>query len=306
MGRLMDTLMVIGASGFLGRALCNVPASDFRRVPVSRSRHHATPGPDGLSVDVGDPDQVKSAVDEVRPRWVINTVAVTSVDRCESEPDLARRVHVDGTRNLARACEAAGCGLIALSTNYVFDGAEGPYGEKDRADPVNVYGQTKLAGEAIALGAECPSVVVRTAVLYGYPRGSRPNFVTWAAGCLAQGKAIRVVTDEWANPTFVDELALFLIDLCRQDFQGLVHFAGPEYLTRYEMVQRVSSAFGLDEGLVTSVTSSELEQRARRPPRAGLQVHRCRALFSGRIATFDENLRQLAGAVPDPALLVPQ
>ena len=220
---------------------------------------------------------------------------MTSVDGCERNPALARAIHVDGTRNLVQACERIGCGLVNLSTNYVFDGEKGPYAEGDEAQPVNVYGQTKLESEAILLNALCPGIVVRTAVLYGFHPSCRPNFVTWSILSLARREAIRVVIDEWTNPTFVDELAAFILQLCRTDFRGVVHFGGADFLTRLEMVERICAVMGLDFSLVSSTTSAEFGQLAQRPLRAGLTTALARTLCDIVPASFDRNLRQLKG-----------
>ena len=290
---LLKTVLIVGASGFLGRALCDVPFEGVRRVPAARRPRPPFSGSDCLRVDVTDADAVDEVVARVRPDFVINAAAEAGVDRCERDPDLAHRVNVCGTLNLIRACENAGGGLVTVSTNYVFDGLAGPYAETDPTNPVNVYGRTKLEAEAVVLASPCQGLVVRTAVLYGYRAGCRPNFVTWALESLLRGETIRVVTDEWANPTGVDELAVFLLGLCRPDFRGVVHFAGPEFLSRYEMVERICRCFDLDADLVVPVTSEELGQIAPRPSGAGLKLDRARRLFNPVLRSFSDNLDRI-------------
>ena len=287
-----NRLLIVGASGFLGYALCDTP-STWERVPASRR------GQKGHRfVDVTQPESVRDAVSQVRPRWVINATALTSVDDCERNPDLARAVHIDGTRNLIRACEQVGCGLVNVSTNYVFDGKKGPYAEGDEARPINVYGRTKLESERLVLHARCPGIVVRTAVLYGFRPGCRPNFVTWAMASLAARLPIRVVTDEWANPTFVDELAAFISSLCHTEFRGVVHFGGADFLTRFEMVERICAIMDFDLGLVAATPSAEFGQPAQRPLRAGLCTTRAQTLCDVAPAPFDHNLRRLKRVLP--------
>jgi dTDP-4-dehydrorhamnose reductase len=289
----LKTVLIVGASGFLGRALCDVPFEGLRRLPAVRAPGPPFLGSDCLRMDVTDAEAVDDAVARVRPDWVINAAAEAGVDRCERDPDLAHRVNVYGTRNLVRACENAGSGLVTVSTNYVFDGLAGPYAETDPTNPINVYGRTKLEAEAGVLTSPCQGIVVRTAVLYGYRAGCRPNFVTWALESMLRGETIRVVTDEWANPTFVDELALFLLGLCGREFRGLVHFAGPEFLSRYEMAERICRCFDLDADLVVPVTSEKLGQIAPRPPGAGLKLDRARRLFNPVLRSFSDNLERI-------------
>ena len=298
LAKMDKRVLIVGAGGFLGRSLCEIPVKGVERVPAMRTIRPPHAAETVQLLDLRSEEQVTSVVNRVRPAWVINAAALTSVDGCENEPDEARQMHVDATGRLARACRAAESGLITISTNYVFDGEGGPYRESDPPRPLNVYGRTKLEGEACALGAGCPSIVVRTAVLYGYQPGCRPNFVTWAAGSVARGSAIRVVSDEWANPTHVDELAVFLFALCDSSYRGVVHFAGPDYLTRYEMVAEACDCFGLDMKLVTAVTSADLGQPAKRPLRAGLNVGFAGQIVPDRRRTFRESLELMREQMP--------
>lgn len=285
-------VLIVGASGFLGRALCDVPFQGLVRTAAARDPRPPFPGSDCVRMDVTDAESVVRAVSQVRPDWIINAAAEAGVDRCERSPDLAHRVNVCGTRNLIRACEDAGVGLVTVSTNYVFDGLDGPYAEADPVNPVNVYGRTKLEAEEVVLASSCQGVVVRTAVLYGYRAGCRPNFVSWALESLLRGETVRIVTDEWSNPTCVDELAVFLLGFCRGKFRGVIHFAGPEIMTRYEMVERICRCFDLDTDLVVPVTSHELGQIAPRPPGAGLKLDLARELFDPALRSFSENLKR--------------
>jgi dTDP-4-dehydrorhamnose reductase len=283
----MTTILVTGATGFLGRTLCRLRPEGVRLVPASRS------GEGHIRLDLTDSESVLRAVEEAAPECVIHTAAFTSVDGCEADPEAARRVHVDGTRALVEACEKSGAYLIALSSNYVFDGRSGPYAEEDAPNPLNVYGSTKLEAERIVIESEIPAAIVRTAVLYGASDG-RPDFVTWAATELALKNAIRVVTDEWSNPTSVDELAnslLYLNTPRGRRHRGLIHLAGVDFMTRYEMVEAIAEAFGLDTENVHPVTSADLAQKAERPLRAGLRTDLAETLIPGPRESFKESLK---------------
>lgn len=296
-------ILITGADGFLGRVLVTRQKGSGLLL-ASRS------GAGHVPMDITCRDQVAEVLRAASPRCVIHAAAFTNVDNCERHPEQAQAVHVDGTRYLLEACEETNSRLLFLSTNYVFDGAAGPYDESDEPSPLNVYGRTKLEGERLVLASGGRHLVVRTAVLYGHAQGARPNFVTWAAGQLAAGNRIRVVTDESTNPTFVDELADFLLWLAGEDdgvaawAHGIVHFAGADILTRFEMVEAVCDAFSLQKSLVEPILSSALGARAVRPPRTGLRIDRARRHFPGRIAPFRENLQSLARRIGDPASLL--
>ncbi len=276
-------VLVIGATGFLGRGLVD---SGEEMLPAARH----PPAEEGwIQLDLEDTARLAHTLDRTQPDWVVNAAAVTSVDGCESDPEAARRVHVDAVEELARACGDRAIRLIQLSTNYVFDGEEGPYGEEDAANPLSVYGRTKLEGEERALSVS-DACVVRTAVLYGYHPHARPNFVTWALAALEAGETIRVVTDEWSNPTYLPELVTSIRGLIDERASGIYHVAGSDYLTRFKMVESLCEVFGLGVDRVESVTSAELGQKARRPLRAGLRTDRIEALLSLGRQSFRQNL----------------
>jgi dTDP-4-dehydrorhamnose reductase len=219
---------------------------------------------------------------------------MTGVDACEAAPEDAHRIHVEATRRLCEGCADFGCGFVHLSTNYVFDGRSGPYSETDPTGPLNVYGQTKLEGERFVLDGALRGFVARTAVLYGCEAPSGPNFVTWAAGALSRRERIRIVTDEWSNPTPVSELARALLAACRAGVTGLYHVAGGEFLSRMAMVESLCKVMGLDRSLVTPVRSAELGQRARRPLGTGLRIDRAQAAGLLVARPFEDHLRELA------------
>jgi dTDP-4-dehydrorhamnose reductase len=285
-------VLVVGASGTLGRQLLADMPNAIGTTRSDRERN--------LKMEITDEDQVRRVIGDVLPSCVINTAAMTSVDGCERDPATARKVHVDGTRHLVGACEAHGARFIHLSTNYVFDGAAGPYREHDSTNPLSVYGRSKLESEPLVLSSSSPGIVVRTAVFYG-DEIDRPNFLTWALRELVSGKRIRIVTDEWANPTYVPELSAALTALASPTFQqgGLFHMAGAEFMTRYEMVIGLCDVFGLDQDLVAPVVSRDLQQAAARPARAGLRTDNIQGAAGVTLRPYRVNLSELRDRIGD-------
>ena len=285
------TDLVIGGRGNLGRHLMtDLPAA------VSTSRDGDSDG----ALNILNENRVRDLVTRLRPRCVINTAAMTSVDGCERDPEAAQAVHVEGTENLVRACECAGARLIHLSTNYVFDGEDGPYTESDETNPLSVYGRTKLESERIVLDGRVNGLVVRTAVFYG-PEFDRPNFVTWAIRQLILGQQIRIVTDETATPTYVPELSRAIAAFAgTTDMPSLVHVAGFDFASRYQMIETVCDVFGLNKDLVKPVGSSELGQDAPRPSSAGLTTDLARTLLDYEFRPLRANLIELKQQIGNP------
>jgi len=253
-----------------------------------------------VTMDIVNREQVLSVIDRLSPELIVNTAAMTSVDGCERDPDAARRIHVDGTQHLIEACRVSGSRLVHLSTNYVFDGEAGPYAEGDDPNPLSLYGQTKFESEGLVLEADESALVIRTAVFYG-PQYDRPNFVTWALKELILGHAIRVVTDEWANPTYAPDLADSILALVNgNSVGGLYHGAGPDYFSRYDLVMALCGIFDLDRDLVTPIVSADLGQDAPRPARAGLKTDKIQSAIGGVFRPLEENLEKLKEWIGDP------
>lgn len=194
-------IAIFGVEGQLGRDL-QAKLSEFNVIEMLYK-----------SVDITDGDRVRSAVDGVTPDWIINAAAMTHVDRCETERDLAFAVNADGARHVARAAAAAGAKLVHISTDYVFDGEKAsPYIETDTPRPINVYGESKLGGEKY-VESECPHhYTVRTSGLYGRYEcwGKGTNFVQTMLKLARDHTRLKVVNDEVLTPTYTEDLAVHI------------------------------------------------------------------------------------------------
>lgn len=286
-------VLVTGAHGLLGRALLQADwGGDVELAGCGRSDEPV----DGVAchaVDLTAAGDVLRLWRQLRPQRVIHTAAVTSVDGCETDPELARRVNRDAVGFVVDASLDVGAHVGHLSTDYVFDGTSGPYAETDEVNPLSVYGRMKLESEELVLDADA-GYVVRTLWLYGHLRGVRPNLVTWPIGALAEGESLRIVDDQWGNPTYVHDLARALSELSQRDAEGLFHLGGTTFLTRDDLVRRVARRFGLDASGVTTMTTADAGQAAPRPLRSGLRTEKIEQLLGWSPASLDEGLDRLA------------
>jgi dTDP-4-dehydrorhamnose reductase len=286
-------IFVTGARGLLGRSLLACSQSPRTDV-VGGARQAGQIGDTQIvGLDLERPETLVTALEQTRPDAVIHTAALTKVDRCETEPDYARRVNGDAVTALAETCQTLGAALVHLSTDYVFDGQAGPYSETDSTRPLSNYGQIKLDSEAPVLAMD-RGLVVRTLWLYGHIDGARRNLVTWPIESLARGENLRIVDDQWGNPTSATDLAAGLIDLLRAGAQGLFHFGGTTFMTRLELVQRIAAYFGLDASNVESMKTAAAGQDAPRPLRSGLRSDRVSQTLGRNPLSLEEGLADLA------------
>lgn len=252
----MRTWLVTGAGGMLGRDLTALLASRGERV-VERDR---------AGLDVTDPGAVQAALDEHRPRVVVNCAAWTAVDDAEAREDAALRVNGDAVGHLAAACAARDAALVQISTDYVFDGqATKPYPEDHPAAPRSAYGRTKLAGERAAVtGLPEAAYVVRTAWLYG---AHGRNFVATMLGRARAGQPSSVVDDQRGQPTWTADVAGQIHALIAAGAPaGTYHATSSGETTWYGLAREVYARAGADPALVTPTTTGAFPRPAPRPP----------------------------------------
>lgn len=270
----MKKVCITGVNGLLGRKL--VEALRGRYAILGLDLHDgASTGPADLAyrqTDITDREGTAEIIQAFDPACVFHTASFTDVDGCERDKDRAQRVNVEGTKHVALACKATGAVMIHVSTDYVFDGTNGPYSEKDAPRPISVYGRTKLESEAVVSELLDDHIIARTMVLYGFAPGVRPNFVTWLVDALRAGQPVRIVNDQYGTPTLADYLAATMVALYEQGRRGLYHTAGSELIHRYAFALRIADAFDLDNSLIGETTSETFNQDAPRPLRSGLEI----------------------------------
>ena len=260
-------------------------------------------------VDLLRPGSVGTAIHELSPDVVINAAAYTAVDQAEDEPEVARRINADAAGEAAEAAAALKVPIIQLSTDYVFDGSsEYAYGEDAPVAPVNVYGRTKLDGEALVRLATADHLIIRTSWTYS-PFGR--NFVKTIMAAARERDVLSVVDDQRGCPTSTLDLAealLLIMDRWRgadrQGLGGIYHVASPSPATWFEVAEHVMAEcrrVGLPAADVVPVTSAEWATRARRPMNSMLDSSKFHRDFGyrlpnwrGSVSTVVERLASIA------------
>ncbi len=173
-------------------------------------------------------------IDEEQPTKIINAAAYTNVDGAEEDRDLCWLVNVIAMENLVYAARRVHASIYHISTDYVFNGQNGPYKETATPNPLGFYGQSKLAAEQVLKGSPLNYTIARTMVLYGISENKRPDFVGWLVNKLRNGDSVHIVTDQIGNTTFSDDLARALWELIRTTYHGIVNIAGRDIISRYD------------------------------------------------------------------------
>ena len=272
----MKRLLVCGSNGLVGQRLALL-FGHTTEYEVLHTSHHRNFNLDRqlfdyTQLDITNRGDVKSLVTSYRPDVIINTAAISNVDFCEQQRDAAWRVNVTGIDHLTVAARLIGAKVIHLSTDYVFDGKYGPYGEDDRVNPINYYGKTKLAGENVVLAGGVPYAILRVILLFGTGVNVKKNFATWVIENLRAGNIIRCATDQVSNPTYVGSVANAILGIIERDACGLFHVCDADRLSRYDFAMKIAKAFALDPALIEKIRSADLNQSAIRPLSTGFVV----------------------------------
>lgn len=251
-------VLITGARGQLGTELIATAPAGVHLIATDRT-----------TLDITDRTQVKTFVAETKPDLIINAAAYTAVDKAESESELAFRINRDGAAHLAEAAHANSARLIHISTDYVFDGKQStPYKPDDTPNPINVYGESKLAGElAVTEQTEGSALIVRTAWVYSVTGN---NFVKTMLKLLREREEVRVVCDQIGTPTHAQGLAKAAWQFEERNVCGIYHWTDTGVASWYDFAEAIRSAASKRDKtyknkLIVAIPSADFPTKATRP-----------------------------------------
>ncbi|RLE47948.1 MAG: dTDP-4-dehydrorhamnose reductase [Candidatus Methanomethylicota archaeon] len=267
-------ILITGASGLLGTKLCEIALSRNYEVYSAYNTHEPLYGRP-IRLDVSNDDAVEKAFRKIRPEAVVHAAALTHVDKCELEKELAWKINVEGTGNIARLCRRHGAFLVYVSTDYVFDGETGMYKETDKPSPINYYGLTKLKGEEKVKAVADKFCIARASVIYGsVPAAGKVNFALWLLEKLGNKERVKIVTDQWNSPTLNTNLAQMILEVVERKITGTYHLAGATRISRYDFAKLIAKSFNLDERLIIPASSDQFKWAAKRPKDSSLNTQK--------------------------------
>lgn len=256
-----------------------------------------------IPLDITSTDDVCRLFQDFTPTVVINCAAMTQVDQCETERDECWRVNAEAVQHLARQCRTVGAHFIQVSTDFVFDGKDGPYREDARPNPISFYGKSKQAAENAARAAGLDKwSVARTVLVYGTgDKLSRSNFALWVLEKLSNGESINVVTDQYRSPTYAPDLAAGIERIARYGKDGIFHLSGREFISVFEFARVIAEVFDLDTSLLQPTDSTKFRQAAPRPPKTGFIILKAETELGYRPRSMKNALRHLGARLGLPA-----
>ncbi|MFN6944229.1 MAG: SDR family oxidoreductase [Cytophagaceae bacterium] len=292
-------VLITGANGLLGQKLVQLltedPLYDLIATGRGENRLPQKEGYTYLSLDITKKSQVEEVVSTLNPDFIIHTAAMTNVDQCEVDKEACRQQNVDAVNYLVEAAKKAKSFLIHLSTDFIFDGEDGPYDESANAKPLSYYGETKLASEKIVTKSKIKWAIVRTVLVFGIAHDmSRSNIVLWVKKNLEEKKEIQVVNDQFRSPTLAEDLAMGCYLIMESEATGIFNISGKEILTPYDMAIKTADFFNLDKSLITKSDSTKFKQIAVRPLKTGFLIDKAIDKLGYDPHTFEEGIRLMS------------
>ena len=295
-------ILITGSNGLLGQKLVYLlrQRNDVSLIAPSKGENRLSEKSGYVyePLDITDSRAVEKIISDYSPDCIINTAAMTNVDACETKQDECHKLNVEAVQNMLDVVSrlptpnsGLRTHLIHLSTDFVFDGENGPYREEDKPNPQSFYAQSKYDSEKIVEQSQLPWTIIRTIIIYGVSENmSRSNLVMWVVKSLRKGERIHVITDQFRAPTLAEDLAEACLSAAMKNKTGIYHVSGSETKSILEWAYETAEFFHLDKSLIEPVSSSALNQPARRPPRTGFIIDKAIRELDYRPRSFKEGL----------------
>ena len=257
----MKRLLITGGKGQLATAFKSNFKSDFDLLSL-----------DSNELDITDKLEVESILVKFKPDIVLNCAAYTNVDGAENDFKKANEVNSVAVRNILSKFDGL---FVQISTDYIFDGKNGPYSEFASSNPINKYGLSKLNGEEIALKMSNHLILIRANVIFDL--NSKSSFLDWVIRSLKNKKEISVVNDQYGNPIWSVDLAKIIFQLIKNDEKGIFNVGTDKIISRYEFAKLIANEWSLDVNLIKPISTKSLKERnknyiAPRPLKSGLLI----------------------------------
>lgn len=287
----MERIVITGGSGLAGANIAKTLVSKFDVCGLYNTNKVEMKGVDFRQVDLSREADLE-VISQIRPSVIIHCAAFTNLDGCEQDADRAYRDNVVASVNIAQTAKKVGAYLIHISTDSVFDGERGDYKETDTANPINVYGRTKLQAEKEVLGI-CPDCAVVRTNFYGWNKREKLSMAEWMLDKLENGQKLTGFKDVYFSPLLVNDLAEALPELYERRYAGVIHIAGGQTCSKLEFAHLMAKVFGLEENLIEPISVEDLNLPAPRGKNISLNVSKAQSLLRTPLSGAEEGLKKM-------------
>ena len=275
-------ILITGSNGLLGQKLLHKLRKDYfvELIATSKGGNRVTDRSNYtyFDLDITNNDAVAKLIESEKPQVVINTAAMTNVDLCEDRKNACDALNIDAH-------------LIQISTDFIFDGEDGPYTEEDIPNPLSYYGLSKLKSEQLLQAHSVKWTILRTIIVFGVgEKLNRGNIVLWAKGALEKGDSLNIIDDQFRAPTLAEDLADICILAAKKKALGIFNASGKDIMSIYEIVERIAKHYGNSIDNLNKISTATLNQKAVRPPKTGFILDKSRKELGYNPHSFEESL----------------
>ncbi|MBF90275.1 MAG: NAD(P)-dependent oxidoreductase [Flavobacteriales bacterium] len=286
-------ILITGSNGLLGQKLVLALRDNHEVLATSigACRMNNQSGFAYQNLDITNEQEVRKLVLDFQPDAIINTAAMTNVDACEDDQEECDKLNVYAVQYLADSCAEVGAHIVHISTDFIFDGEDGPYTEEDKANPLCYYGLSKWKSEQILQKHSCDWAVLRTIIVFGTADNlSRGNIVLWGRGALKKGDSLNIIDDQFRSPTLAEDLAQACILAVEKRAKGVYNASGKDFMSILEMVERMADFYGCDKSIINRISTATLNQKAKRPSKTGFILEKSIKELAYQPHSFEEGL----------------
>ncbi len=280
--------LVTGSAGLIGSQVVQDLAQQNHTVYScyhDAKPEHGTP----TKLDITNQNEIKDTINDLKPDSIIHLAAMTGVDQCETQQDLAMKINSEATEIIAREASNQKAFFVYVSTDYIFDGKRGMRKEDDTPQPLGFYGKSKLSGERALNRLASPYAIARTSTPFGW-HSTKKSFPVWVKENLESEKEIPVLVDQFTSPTYVPNLSAMLIEVAKRQIPGIIHLAGATRISRYDLAELVAENLNLDKKLLIPTKTEEMNWKAQRPKDSSLDVSYATDILNEKPQTIQHSL----------------
>ena len=274
----MKKVLITGGNGLLGKRLRQLLESNkFLVIGTGLGRDRLlNHNHSYVQLDVTNKNQCLEILNKLNPDVIVNTAAITNVDYCETKKEHCLLVNSESIDHLNVSKKRH---FIQISTDFIFEGSEGPYSEENNPKPINYYGFSKYQAEKKILTKNWNYSIVRTCLVYGEDNESN-NILMWVKRALQKKESLNIVDDQYRTPTHVDDLCNGVLRIIEANATGIYNISGAEYLSIFDFVCNIAKGYGFDFSLINRSGTIDINQRAIRPVKSGLVINKAKRDFN--------------------------
>ena len=284
-------ILVTGSAGLIGTQIVKDLLDNHKQV---YSCYNKTKPELGIitHLDLTKKDDIVNTMNRIKPDVVIHLGAMTDVELCETETELAKKINTDATEILALESEKYNTFFVYMSTDYVFDGKVGMKKENDKTNPINFYGKSKLDGERVFKKITTPNIIVRTSTPFGI-HSKKISFPIWVKKNLELEKEISVVVNQYTSPSYVPNISKMIIEIIERKITGIIHLAGATKISRYDFAVQISKIINANKQFLKLTKMDQMDWKAQRPADSSLSVSKANKILKNKPEKIEDSLKSL-------------